>query len=173
MSGYGFGICGHKNEYSNGVLCGNWSQDQKYKDVCMTPIKNNKSKVAIPSEKILNNSAPRHDIQYLSGKEIARKNQMSLSYSSLFGHSGSCSSSYDEEAGRFLTVNQISYGKTGEGTTNNRNNNDGKMKNNLASEKSKNEYNTVRIARGEYACPIPDFRKRKVQILMSSGSICQ
>ena len=170
MAGYGFGICGHKNEYSSGVLCGNWAQDQKYQDVCA--VSSPRSKAIAPSEKILNNSAPRHGVQFLSGKEIARKNKMSLSYSSLFGHTGPSFSSRCE-SDRFLTENQKSYGRPTFPLQRKPGDDDliiGNVKyegeQNIKSDEDKQDISCDKVH-----TKIPDFRRRKVQINMSSGRI--
>ena len=176
MSGYGFGICGHKNEYSSGVLCGNWTQNQKYNDFIAPSITSTSKAIFPPSEKTLNNYAPPHDMQYFSGKEIARKNQMSLSHSSLFGHNS------NDDSDRFFTVHQVSYGKGNRNAEEDCSKNI-EMKRNLQDKASinveepsileqKTSQDTVEL--GLNVSPknmIPDFRRRKIQISMSSGSI--
>ena len=175
MSGYGFGICGHKNEYSSGVLCGNWAQEQKpQKDVAIKT--KSKFKGVIPSEKILNNFTPRNDIKYLSGKEIARKNQMSLSYSSLFGHNHSrpISNKNGLSAYQIFNGEECSKAKNCEkknGIPNFKN--AIKVQSNNCVEKFCEEKNDCddRDSCMLLHPAIPDFKRRKVQIHMSSGAI--
>ncbi len=109
----GFGICGHKNQYSSAVKNGKWVEDLIGMDLARNPPKPQTPYTTETREKMIDpkdmpNNAGGGSLKMLTASEIKHKNKNGLPADLLFAHLGA------PGPDRFTSVSHLCYtgGKT-------------------------------------------------------------
>ncbi|CAM9557986.1 unnamed protein product [Discosporangium mesarthrocarpum] len=118
MSSAGFGICGHKNAYSNTTKCGNWVEDRfgKAATTCLgvaspptlgsTVVRDD---FIHPSRMADNSVLPGEKVDIMSAADIKTKNRNGVSFNLLFGHTKNPQHAKRLQEDRFVTNSRVAF----------------------------------------------------------------
>lgn len=165
MSGFGFGICGHKTSYSRGVLVGNYINQARDDDDDEYINKHTKKDSPIqyhyesPSDQIAFHSHDRQQQQHHQKVHPTVRKESSLSFRDLFHHDDNVTSQQDDTIINTKITKKNSRIKEKEEEEK-----EPEMMEAL-SQNNNNKKNEIPVAL------LPDFKRQKVQIQMRSGSV--
>ena len=184
MSCIGYGICGHKNEYSQGVKNGNWVEERIGQNLNLCPSYSWRNLKHVDSDKVDEGDKKFRPVDTGEKNDVCqvdinsfRSCHNSLSYTLLLGHPGA------DDKERFTTTYGSSYFVDGANAKEMGYRRERKKSSALishASKKMKNELQDdmrkigkqVTLQEETMKNSLPDFRRRKLLIQRSTDPSC-